>query len=63
MSDEPASTDTGTDTDTGTATSGRHTERAPMVRPLAVAMWLWVAIPFGYGLYQLVVKIPGLFGT
>jgi hypothetical protein len=34
-----------------------------MVRPLAVAMWLWVAIPFGYGLYQLVVKIPGLFGT
>ena len=25
--------------------------------------WLWVLIPFGYGLYQLVIKIPALFGT
>lgn len=29
---------------------------------LAVLAWLWVAVPFGYGLYQLVVKIPALFG-
>ena len=25
-------------------------------------LWLWVLIPFGYGVYQLVVKIPALFG-
>jgi hypothetical protein len=31
--------------------------------PLAVFMWLWVAIPFGYGLYQLLIKIPALFST
>lgn len=30
--------------------------------PLAVLAWLWVIVPFGYGLYQLVVKIPALFG-
>jgi hypothetical protein len=30
---------------------------------LAALAWLWVLIPFGYGLYQLVIKIPALFGT
>jgi len=30
--------------------------------PLAVLAWLWVIMPFGYGLYQLVVRIPALFG-
>lgn len=29
---------------------------------LAVVLWLWVAVPFGYGLYQLLIKIPALFG-
>ncbi|MGH3489109.1 MAG: MFS transporter small subunit [Actinopolymorphaceae bacterium] len=33
------------------------------MRLLAVVLWLWVAIPFGYGLYQLLVKVPALFGT
>ena len=28
----------------------------------AVLAWLWVLVPFGYGLYQLVIKIPALFG-
>ena len=28
----------------------------------AVLAWLWVLVPFGYGLYQLLVKIPALFG-
>lgn len=28
----------------------------------AVLAWLWVAVPFGYGLYELVLKIPALFG-
>jgi len=31
--------------------------------PLAIFMWLWVAIPFAYGLYQLLIKIPSLFST
>ncbi|MGH3566148.1 MAG: MFS transporter small subunit [Pseudonocardia sp.] len=30
---------------------------------LAVLVWLWVVAPFGYGLYQLVVKIPALFSN
>ncbi len=29
---------------------------------IAIVAWLWVLIPFAYGLYQLVVKIPALFG-
>lgn len=28
----------------------------------AVLAWLWVVVPFGYGLYELVAKIPALFG-
>jgi hypothetical protein len=28
----------------------------------AVLAWVWVAVPFGYGLYELFVKIPALFG-
>jgi hypothetical protein len=30
--------------------------------PLAWLTWAWVLIPFLYGLYQLVIKIPALFG-
>jgi hypothetical protein len=29
---------------------------------LALVAWLWVLVPFGYGLYQLLIKIPALFG-
>ena len=29
----------------------------------AVLAWLWVLVPFGYGLYQLLLKIPALFGS
>ncbi|WP_433802385.1 MFS transporter small subunit [Actinomycetospora sp. CA-084318] len=28
---------------------------------LMVLAWLWVLIPFLYGVYQLVIKIPALF--
>lgn len=38
-----------------------RTTRPAVNMPLAVFMWLWVAAPFTYGLYQLVVKIPALF--
>ena len=37
-------------------------ESRPISPVLAVLAWLWVLVPFGYGLYQLVVKIPALFG-
>lgn len=29
---------------------------------IAWAAWGWVGVPFLYGLYQLVIKIPALFG-
>ncbi|OLL73307.1 Oxalate/formate antiporter [Pseudonocardia sp. Ae168_Ps1] len=28
----------------------------------AVLAWIWVGVPFAYGLYELVLKIPALFG-
>lgn len=28
----------------------------------AVLAWIWVGVPFGYGLYELFLKIPALFG-
>ena len=30
---------------------------------LTVLVWAWVVAPFLYGLYQLVIKIPALFGS
>jgi hypothetical protein len=30
---------------------------------LMVLAWLWVLAPFGYGVYELVVRIPALFGS
>jgi hypothetical protein len=41
-----------------------HTENTSRrVSPAVVVLaWLWVLVPFGYGLYQLVLKIPALFG-
>ena len=28
---------------------------------IGIIAWLWVLIPFAYGLYQLIIKIPALF--
>jgi len=30
---------------------------------LAVLAWAWVVVPFLYGVYQLLIKIPALFGS
>jgi len=30
---------------------------------IGVVAWLWVLIPLVYGLYELVIKIPALFGS
>lgn len=45
-----------------TVTSGSTATRPAGQVPLLVLAWLWVAVPFGYGLYQLLLKIPALFG-
>ena len=37
-------------------------ESRPISPVLAGLAWLWVLVPFSYGLYQLVIKIPALFG-
>jgi hypothetical protein len=35
--------------------------RTPRGKLLGIGTWLWVGVPFAYGLYELVVKIPALF--
>ena len=30
-------------------------------RPLIAIAWLWVGIPFAYGLYELIIKVSRLF--
>ncbi|HEV7450136.1 MAG TPA: hypothetical protein VGO16_01835 [Pseudonocardiaceae bacterium] len=40
---------------TGSASNGRAV--------LTALAWAWVAAPFLYGLYQLLLKIPALFGS
>jgi hypothetical protein len=43
-------------------TSEDRRDGAP--NPALIALvWVWVLVPFGYGLYQLVIKIPALFGS
>ena len=42
---------------------GPAKEHGPAAGPVITAVaWLWVLVPFGYGLYQLLIKIPALFG-
>jgi hypothetical protein len=31
-------------------------------KPYIALAWLWVAVPFGYGVYQLLLKVGQLFG-
>lgn len=51
-------------TPTGAAGTAGTAGTAPTGNvPLTVFMWLWVAVPFGYGLYSLLLKIPALFSS
>lgn len=34
----------------------------PSTTPLLVLGWLWVSLPFAYGLYQLILRVIPLFG-
>jgi hypothetical protein len=36
---------------------------SPRSKVLGIVSWLWVGVPFTYGLYELVVKIPALFAN
>jgi hypothetical protein len=36
-------------------------EKSSSTLVIGILAWLWVLIPFAYGLYQLLVKIPALF--
>lgn len=40
---------------TGSASNGRVV--------LTAVVWAWVTVPFLYGLYQLLIKVPALFGS
>lgn len=31
--------------------------------PLIALAWIWVATPFAYGLWQLLIKVGSLFGS
>jgi hypothetical protein len=46
------------------ASESSKSEASRAISPvLAVLAWVWVLVPFGYGLYQLLIKIPALFGS
>jgi hypothetical protein len=34
---------------------------SPRIKVLGTVGWLWVGVPFTYGVYELLVKIPALF--
>jgi hypothetical protein len=36
---------------------------SPRSKVLGTVSWLWVGVPFTYGVYELVVKIPALFAN
>jgi hypothetical protein len=42
---------------------GSAGRRTPMFWVLLVLVWLWVAVPFTYGLVQLIGRIPALFSS
>ncbi|MGH3611608.1 MAG: MFS transporter small subunit [Pseudonocardia sp.] len=37
-------------------------DRYPPHRAVTTLAWLWVAAPFAYGLWQLLIKVSQLFG-
>jgi hypothetical protein len=47
---------------TANATEKAGASWSPVQWAGAALLWLWVLVPFGYGLYQLLIKIPALFG-
>lgn len=44
-----------------TANLELHEYRATVPKAYITLAWIWVAIPFGYGVYELVMKVQQLF--
>lgn len=40
---------------------GHAGQRPPLFYVLLAVAWLWVVVPFGVGLYFLLLRIPALF--
>lgn len=38
-----------------------HSQRPSRTNPLLLLAWLWVVLPFGYGVYELIRKVTQLF--
>ena len=38
-----------------------HEKPASSMLVIGIVAWLWVLIPFAYGVYQLIIKNPALF--
>jgi hypothetical protein len=43
--------------------TGSHEYRATVPRVYIAMAWLWVSIPFAYGVYELLLKVTQLFET
>jgi hypothetical protein len=43
-------------------TAELHDYQPTVPKPYIALAWLWVAVPFGYGLFELIVKAKQLFG-
>jgi len=43
------------------STQESATDKPANMLLIGIVAWLWVLIPFAYGLYQLLIKIPALF--
>ena len=50
-------------TGAGTGGLGSAGRQSPVFWVLLVLVWLWVAVPFTYGLVQLIGRIPALFSS
>lgn len=42
---------------------GSVIEKPALRTTVMVSAWVWVAVPFGWGMYNLVLRIPALFGV
>ena len=61
MSSSQGSSALGGGTGPSSSALGAAGQRSPMFWALLVVVWLWVLVPFGYGLVALVARIPALF--
>lgn len=61
MTSSQGSSAVGGGTGPSSSALGSAGQRSPMFWVLLVLVWLWVLVPFTYGLVNLVARIPALF--